>query len=147
MIQSAKPFFSLIIRICVMYANVVFYTISLLYYTIFGRRLVELLDSSCFYAIYRLYHRKPNIILLLFGLNTLLWFISDTPHILQAFPKFQTHYYIISIVCFYVINILNNFVLYVIFYYQHATKVALIKIENSLSKNEGHFGKFKTTKF
>lgn len=140
MIQSVKPFFSLMIRICFMYGGVVFYFIGLLYFTLFGRQIIELLDSSCLYAVYRSYHKKRSIVFIIFVCNTLIWLINDMPHILQIYETSQIHYLIISMGCLYAIGILSNLVIYVIFYYQHATKVALSKIENSLSNKESDIG-------
>lgn len=141
MIQTAKPFFSLMICICFMYGSVAFYVIVLLYFLFFGRQIVKLLDSSCLYAFYRSYRQTKSIVFMIFFCNTIIWLISDMPHILEIFKTLQFYRYLIKMVCLYVISTLSYSVIFGIFYYQYATKVALSQIENSLKINDCKIGK------
>ncbi len=143
MLQRAKPFFALMIRLCFMYAGVGFYFTGLLFFGFVGRRIVRLLDSPCFYAFYHSRQQAKNYFLLAVASNTAIWLLNDMPHILETYENVTVFQFIIATGCLYIICTLSYCVIILIFYFQHATKAILFKIDRSLSQNKCNIGKLR----
>ena len=144
MLQMAKPFFALMIRLCFMYAGIGFYFTGLLYFGIVGRRLVALLDSPCFHAVYSSRRRAKSTFLLGVACNTAIWVLNDVPHIWEIYTSTTAlSQFIVAIGCLYIICTLSYCVIFLVFYFQYATKVTLSKIDRSLGQNKLDIGKLK----
>ena len=144
MLQMAKPFFALMIRLCFMYAGIGFYFTGLLYFGVVGRRLVALLDSPCFHAVYSSRRRAKSTFLLGVACNTAVWVLNDVPHIWEIYTSTTAlSQFIVAIGCLYIICTLSYCVIFLVFYFQYATKVTLSKIDRSLGQNKLDIGKLK----
>lgn len=124
-----------------MHGGMGFYIAGLLYFSIIGRRLVFFLDSSCLYAVYNSHRMTKRIFIRGVAYNTLIWILHDTPHIIEICENSNILHIIIFAGCGYILSTLSHFVIYSVYYLQHATVVTLTKIDNSLHKKENDIGK------
>jgi len=100
------------------------------YLFIYGRRIMRLLDSDCFYQVYHNLEVKPffySVIVLQY-----VFFLVLNQHLILVLIERRTLIELINLFTIFVLSSLIYFDLFLVHYYQHGTKVLLGQIEADL---------------
>lgn len=140
MVQSSKPFFTLMLRIFIQHGNFTLNVLHMLYFAVYGRRIFLLLDSPCFYGVLHSASEAKRIFFWGMVFNSTFFALLNAGNMMQLFKVKFTLQTVITLFSLYILAAMSNFGFYLRAYQQFATKRVLVKIEASIDSEQYDLG-------